>query len=252
MRATAETLHDFYDTPLGRAAKAMILRRMDPLWPDLAGKNILGFGYCLPVLKAQDATANRLVYAMPDEQGALPVTGRRGIGSCLVEETKLPFSDASFDTVLCLHGLEESADPMRLLRELWRVTRPEGRILVVAAHRGGLWARSESVPFGRGRPYSRRQLRSALSQAGFHPTVWSGALYIPPTHILARPKLRDAVERFGETVWPGFSGLVLVEAMKRLYASTDNGQKEAVRRPVLGGQPIINRNSHPAPDHAQR
>jgi SAM-dependent methyltransferase len=41
----------------------------------------------------------------------------------------LPVEDASFDVVLCTQVLEHSDDPAQAVRELWRVTRPGGRVL---------------------------------------------------------------------------------------------------------------------------
>lgn len=219
----------------------MVARRLQTLWPDMAGRNVLGFGYGWPYLKPYLKSANRVVLAMPEEQGALAHENARGVMTCLTEEGRLPFSDATFDHVLCIHALEEAPDLRVLLRELWRVTRPEGRIVAIAANRAGLWARSDRVPFGAGRPFSRTQLRTALSQAGFQPTVWSGALYTPPWARLTGPKLMPGFERFGETVWPTFSGLVLVEAMKRLYAEPKGPDGHLVRRPKFGGNPVANR-----------
>jgi len=243
MRETVTRLEEFYASPLGRAASDMAGRRLKSLWPDLSGKNILGFGYCWPYLRPYQLTANRVVMAMPEEQGALAHENARGVSTCLVMEQSLPFSDASFDYVLCVHGAEEAENFPALLRELWRVTRPEGRIAIIAANRAGLWARSERVPFGAGRPFSRTQLRGALTAAGFAPIVWSGALYMPPTARLAKPKLIHATERFGETVWPSFSGLVLVEALKRLYIDPHDKPPGFVQRPSFNTRPIANRTA---------
>ena len=41
----------------------------------------------------------------------------------------IPVPDASFDLVLCTQVLEHSLDPDAVARELWRVTRPGGRVL---------------------------------------------------------------------------------------------------------------------------
>lgn len=242
MRESVTRLEEFYASPLGLAAKDMAARRLKSLWPDLSGKNILGFGYCWPYLQPYQLGANRLIMAMPEAQGALAHENARGVTACLVMEQALPFSDASFDYVLCVHGAEEAENFPALLRELWRVTRPEGRITIIAANRAGLWARSEAVPFGAGRPFSRTQLRAALKMAGFAPIVWSGALYVPPVKRLARPKLIHATERFGETVWPSFSGLVLVEALKRLYVDPSDKPSGFVQRPSFSVRPIANRS----------
>ena len=42
----------------------------------------------------------------------------------------LPFGDGEFDAVVCLEGLEHLVDPVRLIEELARVTRPRGEIVI--------------------------------------------------------------------------------------------------------------------------
>jgi len=44
--------------------------------------------------------------------------------------TRLPFSDDTFDAVTISYGLRNFVDPVRGLREMRRVTRPEGRLVV--------------------------------------------------------------------------------------------------------------------------
>lgn len=241
MRVTATRLENFYESRLGLAARDMAARRLSTLWPDLSGRNILGYGYAWPYLAPYEATANRVVLAMPASQGAIAHPGKRGIATVLTEGRALPFSDASFDNVLAIHAVEESETLFETLAELYRVLRPEGRIVIIAANRAGMWSRAESLPFGAGRPYSRRQLKAALRHVRFQPTVGSNALYIPPVRAMARPRLVMGAERFGETVWPGFSGLVLVEAIKRLYVTPDNGHAEKVARPKFAGTPAMNK-----------
>ena len=244
MRQTVITLEKFYASRLGLAAQDMAMRRLQSLWPDLSGRDVLGFGYCGPYLNVHLKTANRVVLAMPGGQGAVAHEGHRGIIGCLTEENSLPFSDGRFDNVLCVHAAEEAPDLSALLRELWRVTQPEGRIVVIASNRTGMWARSDRSPFGAGRPFSRKQLRGALNDAGFVPSVWSGALYVPPLRRLAKPGFIHGCERFGETVWPGFSGLVLIEAIKRLYTEPKGHAKKLVMRPSFTAKPIANRARH--------
>ena len=252
MRQTVITLEKFYASPLGVTAKNMAARRLSSLWPDLSGQDVLGFGYCGPYLNPYMKGANRVVLSMPGGQGAVARQGQRGIIACLTEEDLLPFSDARFDNVLCVHGVEETPNLDALLRELWRVTRPEGRIVVIASNRAGMWARSDKSPFGAGRPFSRTQLRAALNNVGFVPTVWSGALYAPPLRKLTGAGFTNGFERFGETVWPRFSGLVLVEAIKRLYAEPKGTARKLVMRPSFGSQPIVNRTANHSKTKALR
>jgi SAM-dependent methyltransferase len=225
-------------------ARTMAGRRLASLWPDLAGNNALGFGYAAPYLDSYRKSANRIVLVAPAEQGSIAHCSSRGVMACVAEETSLPFSDATFDRVLCVHAVEEADDLPGLLRELWRVTQPEGRIVVIAAGRSGIWAQRESLPFGAGRPFSRNQLRKRLIRAGFTPTVGAGALYGPPVSRLSGPKIAYGFERFGETLFPALSGLVMVEAIRRLYVEPDRLEKAKSRALLFGtsAQPTIERN----------
>ena len=246
MRVTADSLDAFYSTPLGGCARAMVLRRLLSLWPDMAGQNALGFGFGAPFLDAYRKSANRTVLVSPAGQGAVAHRSSRGVMACVADDTLLPFTDNAFSRVLCVHALEEAEDRAGLLRELWRVTEPEGRIVVVAAGRAGLWARAESLPFGAGVPFTRTQLRAQLADAGFQPTVGSGALYGPPVARLMSPRLCDGFERAGELLWPGLAGLVMVEAIKRLYVEPDRGHRMRRRAPVFGtaAQPSLDTQTH--------
>ncbi len=235
MRQTVQNLEQFYLGQMGQAAHAMVARRLKALWPDMQAQDVLGYGYAVPFLEAYGREAHALVYAMPEEQGASPIVSQRGNRTVLCMDHHLPFEPGVFDRVLVMHGLEEAPRMSALLEEVWRVMKPEGRIVIVAANRAGLWARSDKTPFGAGRPFSRTQLSSALRACGFVPLVRSGALYCPPFKRVCSPKIVSGFEKFGETVWPGFSGLVLVEAVKRLYAKREEKKRKPVARPKFSG-----------------
>ena len=245
MRQSVVQLEKFYASRLGRLTEIMVMRRLQNLWPELTGRHILGLGYTGPFMQSYLAQAKSAVLAMPAAQGAVVMRSQRGIISTLVHDDALPFADASFDNVILAHGIEEAVNVERVLKEVWRVMMPEVRIVLISAHRKGLWAHFDKTPFGYGRPFSRRQLRRALEQAGFVPALGAGVLYAPPLRSFARPRLSMATERAGESLWPGFSGLIMVEAIKRLYAEQDRGKAERVKTPKLSGVAIPNIQSAP-------
>lgn len=220
MRVDVLALQRFYNSPLGGAARAMAERRLEALWPHADGLDVLGLGYATPYLERFREGARRVVTMMPAAQGAESwPSPARGL-TVLADETRLPFMDAVFDRVLVIHALEEAESVRPLLREIWRVMAPEGRLVVVAANRWSLWAQSDFTPFGHGRPYSRRQLSALLAEAMFEPAASARALYAPPLSWRPLARAADAFERVGETIWPALGGLVLMEAAKRLYAET--------------------------------
>lgn len=220
MRVDVLALQRFYASPLGDAARRMASRRLAALWPHADGLDMLGIGYATPYLERFRSGARRVVAMMPAEQGAERWPGEGGALAVLSEEDRLPFIDAIFDRVLITHALEETDTVRPLLREVWRVMAPEGRLVVIVANRWSLWAQADATPFGHGRPYSRQQLATLLADAMFEPVASARALYAPPTNWAPFVKAADAFERIGEVIWPAQGGLVLMEAVKRLYADT--------------------------------
>ena len=235
MRQGIEELERFYAGTLGCAARDMAVRRLHALWPQMDGLDVLSYGYGIPYLKAYEGKAHRLIYAMPRAQGVARYQARRGNSTLVVGGCECPFPPSTFDRVLITHGLEETPNLPALLSQMWRVMKPEGRIVIITANRAGLWARSDKTPFGAGRPFSRRQLSNVLRQEKFTPLVRAGALYSPPLKALCVGRRAKIFETFGETVWPEFSGLVLVEAVKRLYARRGRAQKAGHRTPKFSG-----------------
>ena len=53
-------------------------------------------------------------------------------------------------------------------------------MIVIVPSRRGVWARTDSTPYGQGLPYSKSQLRDLLHRADFSPIFWGEALYAPP------------------------------------------------------------------------
>jgi len=218
MRQDADTLKNFYASPLGQTAGRLLSERVAALWPNAIDLSVLGYGYTLPVLEGRCGGARRVIAAMPEEQGAKQWSfNRHGNTSVLTPEDRLPFEDQQFDRAIILHGLEEAGDARKLLRELWRVTAEEGRILIIAANRRGLWSRADNTPFGEGRPWTRRQLSQLLEDNLFQVTAWAHALYMPPLNNRLVSRGANTWERTGETLFAPFGGVVMVEAVKRLY-----------------------------------
>ncbi len=201
----------FYDAPLGRVAAGLIGRRLAQLWPDRPGLSVLGLGYPSPFLQLWPSSA-RLLNATTSHHEPPP-------GSCAIDPRHLPFPDLVFDRVLVIHGVEPAGQDARLLREIWRVLKDDGRMLVVAPNRTGLWAHIDSTPFGQGRPYSRGQLDRLLAAALFRAERHETALFPPPSR--SRLMLRSAAawERLGHALFAELAGVTIVEAAKDAYAT---------------------------------
>lgn len=251
MRRDVIELRQFYASDLGRAARAMVGRKVVEAWGDAAGLDVLALGYATPFVAPLQARARRVTAAMPAQQGVEVWPGEARNAAALVSEDSLPFANALFDRVLLVHAMEESPDPVALLREVWRVLAPSGRVILAVASRNGLWANAERTPFGHGRPYSRSQLAELVREAELEPFGWTRALYAPPVGWIAR--WAEGFEQAGSRLWPPFAGLVLMEAVKQTFAVTPRGVRARARpaKPLLapapGAAPVAQKASNLRP-----
>jgi SAM-dependent methyltransferase len=224
-------LRAFYSRPLGQAVRRLIGHRIRARWRHLDGQTLIGIGFATPYLGAFMGEAARVGAFMPAAQGAL-VWPREGATHCaLVDETQLPLPGNCVDRLLAVHCIEGADATRHMLREMWRVLSPEGRLMLIVPNRRSVWARVDSTPFGHGRPYSRGQLERLLQGAMFNPTEWGWALHMPPVERKVVLRSAIAFERVGASVWPGIGGIMIVEARKELVAPT--GLRQTAR--ALGG-----------------
>ena len=131
-------LRNFYAQGLGVVARRFIGRGIRRRWNDTHGLRMLGIGYATPYLGLFREEGERCLAFMPAAQGVVKWPTTRPALTALVEETELPLPDAAVDRVLLVHALEMADDAIALLREVWRVLAPNGRLLAVVPNRRGL------------------------------------------------------------------------------------------------------------------
>lgn len=85
---------------------------------------------------------------------------------CLASVNEIPFRDASFDAVLCSGVLEcEEVLVKRAYRELWRVVKPEGYIVLVVPAHPWLFSEEHHKTAHTCKRYTKRELLSLLGNA---------------------------------------------------------------------------------------
>jgi len=219
MQLDAADLADFYESPLGLLTRRIIARQLRAMWPSTQGACLLGYGFAVPYLRPFQSESERTVAVMPAQQGVVAWPSVRPL-TALTDEGALPFPDAFFDRILVVHGLEGADATRPLLRQLWRVLAPEGRLLLVAPNRASLWAQLERSPFAVGRPFSRGELDRLLRGALFEPLAWDRALYVPPFRGRRLARTGTGWERLLRRIFPALSGVHLVEAGKSFYGAS--------------------------------
>jgi SAM-dependent methyltransferase len=235
MHLDAADLQKFYDSELGQIARRYVRTRLREVWPNVKGMAVMGVGYATPYLRPFQGEAARTIALMPAQQGVTIWPAPNGNLTALTEETALPLPDACIDRVVVAHLLETTESLRQLLRQIWRVMTPSGRMVVIAPNRTSLWAQVETTPFGHGRPFTRAQLNRLLTDAMFTPTASTTCLHMPPfgTGLLVRNGERW--ERWGKRIWPQLAGVHLMELTKEVVAlAPDRGLRQRVpAKPVL-------------------
>ena len=233
-------LKEFYASRLGHATRRIVVPRLQARLRGLKDAQIAGLGYASPYLESLQHPNQSALSMMPARLGVThwPLNGQNC--AVLVDESCLPLADGSLDLALVVHGLELTDHLPDLLRELWRVLAPQGRAVFIVPNRRGVWARFDHTPFGHGRPFSRSQLMTLLRDAQFSPAGWTNLLFVPPSQRGFVTGSSVVWERVGSWVGPGFSGLIMVEAIKQVYAVSGGKRRQRlvpVLRPDILPQP---------------
>lgn len=137
---------------------------------------------------------------------------------------ELPFDTQSLDLVVLPHVLEFADDPHQVLREVERVLRPEGRVIVSALNPVSLWGAHQAtisrVRTGflprEGRFIGLPRLRDWLKLLGFELDRGRYGCYRPPCRTQRWLDRTAFMEKAGDRWWPICGASYLVAAVKRV------------------------------------
>lgn len=241
-------LREFYGSRLGLATRRSLAGRLKPRLSGLAGARVMGLGYAMPYLADCIVKPEAQLAFMMARQGVFRWPEGGAVQSALVDECDLPLLESVVDVALVVHGLELTDAPQEMLREIWRVLAPQGRLFLVVPNRRGVWARFDTSPFGHGQPFSKPQLSTLLKECQFSVVSWSSALYFPPSTSAAVLSAAPAIEGLGSRLMPALSGAIIVEAAKQVYAVAQGKRLRrlpARARPALAPVPAKGAWRHP-------
>jgi len=217
----------WFATPLGRWAWHCEQEALWEVLPPLNGFRVLEAGcgtgiFTLP-LAARGATVVGL-----DRSAAMLARAQvkaRDAGVAVAwlngDVTALPFPPESFDGALCLLTLEFISSRETALRELARVLRPGGFLVLALLNRYSLWTLKRKVTAWF-KPSLWREVdflsesRAArlLTQTGFTPLTWRRALYYPPVKNPRLLRLAPLCEGLGHRLFPQTAAFLVVLCRK--------------------------------------
>jgi SAM-dependent methyltransferase len=140
----------------------------------------------------------------------------------------LPIASESVDLLLLPHVLEFAADPHQVLREVDRVLRPEGRVIVSGFNPISIWGARQvflkplpkrvapSYLPGDGQFISLPRLRDWFSLLSFEVNEYRFGCFAPPCTTDAWLKRWQFIEPVGDQFWPICGAVYFVTAVKRV------------------------------------
>ena len=228
-------LSEWLQTPAGTYLLAWEQKHIDAAVADVFGFHAVQLG--VPQLHA--LRANR----MPDRWLALDGDLSQAEGETATETSThavavrcdfdaLPFDNVSLDLVVLPHTLELARDPHLALREVERVLRPEGRVVVIGFNPNSLWGlRQRASHLGErlgasrtpalilpssGEFLAHRRLRDWLHLLSFEVESGSFGGYRPPFRSEKWLSRFEWTERAGDRWWPMLGAVYMLTAVKRV------------------------------------
>ncbi len=204
------SLADWLATPLGAYTLAREQAWLDTVTPDIFGYHAVQLGLPEFDLLHESRMTHRMV--------AAPAWSAKTTVAAQFHE--LPFEAQSVDLCLLPHTLEFADNPHEILREVDRIMRPEGRIIIIGFNPWSLfgakrlWS-SKSVPWN-GQFVSLVRMKDWLQLLGFEPSNGQLSCYIPPFENEKWQRRWQFMEATGDRWWGVAGGVYMLEAVKRV------------------------------------
>ena len=155
--------------------------------------------------------------------------------------SELPFANESLDLVVLPHVLEFAADPHQILREIDRVLRPEGRLIISGFNPASLWGARQYLSRLIGNPYLPRdgqfisliRIKDWLKLLNFSLDRGHFGCYKLPLQGQSSMGRMAFLESMGNRWWPIFGAVFLVSAIKRQQGIRLIGRVAPIRIPAI-------------------
>ena len=228
-----QQLSQWFDSPLGRSLQAHEAHHLRIVLPNLYGTVVAQLGRIgeLDLMDACIAPTRILL----DDHG--------GPGACQVRSVpeELPLDTKSTDVVLLPHALDFCDDPHQVLREVSRVLRPEGHVVILGFNPMSPWGlrrlvarRPRAAPWC-GNFFRLARIKDWLALLDFETTHGTMLYYRPPLCNEGCMQRLHFLDKIGDRWWPMMAGVYLVVAKKRVVGVTPLPLSWKTKRAIASG-----------------
>lgn len=226
-------LRRWFDSPLGRSLQAHEAHQLRAVLPNLYGTVAAQLGH-IGKLDLMDSCVAPMRILLGDHGET---------GGCRVRSIpeELPLDTKSTDVVLLPHTLDFCNDPHQVLREVSRVLRPEGHVVILGFNPVSLWGfrrlvahRPRTAPWC-GKFFRLSRIKDWLALLEFETTHGSMLYYRPPLRNEGFMQRLHFLDKMGDRWWPMMAAVYLVVAKKRVVGVTPLPLSWKTKRAIAAG-----------------
>jgi SAM-dependent methyltransferase len=206
----------YYKTEIGKIITKDISEKLNKFCYLYDHQKIAGFGFAHPFIKIDPNKKIDLIYYYSKKTG-IHGGDIENFNKALVDEDQLPCEDSQFDHVFAIHYLENLNNFKQGLRELWRVTAPEGKLYIVVPNKKSLWYLNDKSPFSSGYGFSKFHIQNLIQENHFEIQFIERLIYYSNTNSKYLIKYQNFINRLGSLFFKYFNGVYLCVLKKRVY-----------------------------------
>lgn len=232
--STFKSVDDWYESDLGQRLLDDLEAELEPVLATSFGYYALQIGSISLATRFSDHCRVRHYFTLSEVAGKAVVQGKAD---------SLPIATDSVDLVLVMHGLTTADDPHAILREVYRILIPNGKLLIIDFNPLSAWGIRRCFQIiGRNAPwqghyYSASRLRDWMRLLGLDQRQCRTLGYMLPIRKSGVAKHFGWMEGLLKR-WFGFSGaLNLLVYQKNITPLTPARHRWRRRKIIQGGLP---------------
>lgn len=210
----------WFETPEGKVVKKFELQLLTEFIEPAKGKTMLEVGIGTGLFAMEFRKMGMNISGVEPSEEMLKIAESRGFSVKQGIGEKIPFEDDSFDMVLAMTSMEFSKTPSQFIKEMKRVAKPNGTIIVAVLNLLSLYGLErrirgvfEKSVFTDAHFYTYWELKKLLSTFLKDVKV-SSSVFTPPNPSETVLAYTEEIEKFGRKHLMPFGALLIGKGVK--------------------------------------
>ena len=210
----------WFESAEGKTVKKLEVALLMDLVKPAKGKTMLEVGIGTGLFAMEFSNRGMIVSGVDPSGEMLKIAEKRQFTVKKGSGENIPFDDNSFDTVLAMTSIEFSKTPDKFIKEMKRVAKPGGELIVAVLNLFSLYGIERRIRgvfeknvFTKAHFYTFGELRNLL-RANLRNVEISSCVFIPPNPSENILKKAEKIEELGRKLLMPFGALLIGKGVK--------------------------------------